>query len=222
MKLEAMRSYGADVVFGGADFETSKAYGAQLETEQGKRFISSGDEPLLITGVATHTLEIIEAKPDIDMIFVPIGGGSGGAGACLAAKSMNPAIQVIGVQSSQAPAAYLTWRDRRSQTAPIETMAGGLATGAPFMMPQRILWKYLDDFVLVDDHELMTGLRLHLEKTKTLAEPAGAAPLAAALKLRDRVHGKKIALILSGGNISPEELVTCLKRTADARERMPA
>ncbi len=125
VKIEAMRSYGADVVFGGADFETSKAYGAQLEAEQGKRFISSGDEPLLITGVATHTLEIIEAKPDIDMIFVPIGGGSGGAGACLAAKSMNPAIQVIGVQSSQAPAAYLTWRDRRAHTAPIETMAGG-------------------------------------------------------------------------------------------------
>ncbi len=87
------------------------------------------------------------------------------------------------------------------------------------MMPQRILWEYLDDFVLVDDGELMMGVRLHLEKTKTLAEPAGAAPLAAALKLRDRVRGKKIALILSGGNISPEELITCLERTTDAQRR---
>jgi threonine dehydratase len=218
VKVDAMRSYGATIVTGGADFETSKGYAAQLETEQGMRFISSGDEPLLITGVATHTLEIVESVPDIDMIFVPIGGGSGGAGTCLAAKSMNPDIQVVGVQSSQAPAAYLTWRDRSAHTAPIDTMAGGLATGAPFMMPQRILWALLDEFVLVDDQELMMSVRLHLEKTKTLAEPAGAAPLAAAIKLRQQVRGKKIALILSGGNISPEELVTCLEKTAEFQD----
>jgi threonine dehydratase len=213
VKVEAMRSYDAAIVTGGADFETSKAHAARLETEQGLRFISSGDEPLLITGVATHTLEIVEAVPDIDMIFVPIGGGSGGAGACLAAKAMNTNIQVIGVQSSLAPAAYLTWRDREPHSAPIDTMAGGLATGAPFMMPQRILWKLLDDFVLVDDKELMRAVRLHLEKTKTLAEPAGAAPLAAAIQLREQLSGKKVALILSGGNISPEELVFCLNES---------
>ncbi len=222
VKVDAMRSYGAEIVTGGADFETSKAHAARLEAEQGIRFISSGDEPLLITGVATHTLEIIEAVPDIEMIFVPIGGGSGGAGACLAAKAMNPDIQVIGVQSSLAPAAYLTWRDHEARTAPIDTMAGGLATGAPFMMPQRVLWALLDDFVLVDDDELMSAVRLHLEKTKTLAEPAGAAPLAAAIKLREQVHGKKIALILSGGNISPEELVTCLAETEGIQESISA
>ena len=213
VKVDAMRGYGADVVFHGDDFEASKEYGAQLEAEQGLRFISSGDEPHLISGVATHTLEIIEIMPDVDVILVPIGGGSGGAGTCLAAKAMNPAIQVIGVQSSHAPAAYLTWRDRKAQTAPIRTMAGGLATGKPFMMPQQILWDHLDDFLLVDDRELMLAVRLMLEKAKTLAEPAGASPLAAALQIKDRLRGKKVALILSGGNISPDELQLCLQET---------
>jgi len=210
VKVEAMRSYGADVVFHGADFEACKAHCLTLEQEQGLRFVSSGDEPTLVSGVATHTLEIIESLPDVEMIFVPVGGGSGAAGASITAKAMNPEIQVVGVQSSAAPAAYLTWRNHEPHTAPIDTLAGGLATGAPFMMPQRIMWELMDDFVLVDDASLMEGVRLLLEKAKTLAEPAGAAPLAAALQMREQVQGKKIVLILSGGNISLEELRQCL------------
>ncbi len=210
VKVEAMHSYGAEVVFHGADFEASKRYGAELEAQEGLRFISSGDEPQLVAGVATHTLEILEVQPDIDVILVPIGGGSGAAGACLAAKAINPQIQVIGVQAQGAPAAFLTWQAHSRRTAPIQTFAGGLATGEPFMLPQRILWDHLDDFILVEDDELRIAIRLYLEKAKTLAEPAGAAPLAAALRLRDRLKDKKIALILSGGNISPEELRQCL------------
>lgn len=206
IKVEAMRGYGAEVVFHGADFEASKRHCAALEAEAGLRFVSSGDEPLLIAGVATHTLEILEAQPDIQTIIVPIGGGSGAAGACLAAKTVNPAIEVIAVQASGAPAAYLSWQARAPRSAPIQTYAGGLATGEPFMLPQRMLWGVLDDFVLVDDDELRVAVRLLLEKAKTLAEPAGAAPLAAAIRLRDRLAGRKIALILSGGNISPGEL----------------
>ena len=132
------------------------------------------------------------------------------AGTCLAAKAINPAIQVITVQASGAPAAYLTWKERAWRTAEIHTFAGGLATGEPFMLPQQILWQYLDDFVLVDDQALRVAVRLFLEKAKTLAEPAGAAPLAAALKIREQIQGKKVALILSGGNISPAELRDCL------------
>jgi threonine dehydratase len=178
------------------------------------RFISSGDEPLLIAGVGTHTLEVLEEQPDIEMILVPVGGGSGAAGACVVAKAIDPAIQVIGVQASAAPAAYLTWKHREHRTAANKTSAEGLATGEPFMMPQRILWEQLDDFVLVEDHELMRAVRLYLEKAKTLAEPAGASTLAAALNMPERVRGKKIALILSGGNISPEQLQQCLNAPA--------
>ncbi len=213
VKVEAMRSYGAEVVFHGADFEASKRHCVTLEREAGMYFINSGDEPLLIAGVGTHTLEILEEQPDIDMLFVPLGGGSGAAGACLAAKAMSDKIKVIAVQAAGAPAAYLTWQARDRRTAPIHTFAGGLATGEPFMMPQQVIWDRLDDFILVDDDEMRVAIRYYLEKAKTLAEPAGAAPLAAALKVRDQVHGKKIALILSGGNISPAELGQCLAAT---------
>jgi threonine dehydratase len=214
VKVEAMRSYGAEVVFHGADFEASKRHCVTLEREAGMYFINSGDEPLLIAGVGTHTLEILEEQPDIDLLFVPLGGGSGAAGACLAAKAMSDKIKVIAVQAAGAPAAYLTWQARDRRTAPIHTFAGGLATGEPFMMPQQVIWERLDDFILVDDDEMRIAIRHYLEKAKTLAEPAGAASLAAALKIRDQVRGKKIALILSGGNISPAELSQSLAATA--------
>lgn len=206
VKVAAMRGYGAEVILHGADFEASKRHCATLVAEQGLRFINSGDEPLLIAGVATHTLELLAAQPDIDVILVPLGGGSGAAGACLAAKAINPRIEVIAVAASGAPAAYLTWQARAPRPAPIHTIAGGLATGEPFLLPQQILWQHLDDFVLVDDHDLLVAMRHFLEKAKTLAEPAGAAPLAAALRLRARIAGKRVALILSGGNASPDEL----------------
>ena len=139
------------------------------------------------------------------------GASWGVAGACLAAKAVNPAIRVIAVQAAGAPAAYLTWRDRAWRSAPIETYAGGLATGEPYMMPQQILWEHLEDFVLVEDDELRLGVRLLLEKAKTMAEPAGASPLAAALRLREQLAGRRVALVLSGGNISPAELQQSLQ-----------
>ncbi len=210
VKVAAMQGYGAEVVQYGADFEVSKRHCQTLVKEQGLRFISSGDEPLLVSGVATHTLEILTQQPNIEVIIVPLGGGSGAAGACLAAKSINPKIEVIAVQASGAPAAYRTWQARKWCSAPIDTMAAGLATGEPFMLPQQILWEHLSDCTLVDDHELLVAMRHYLEKAKTLSEPAGASPLAAALQLRERIRGKKVALILSGGNASPDELRHCL------------
>jgi len=206
VKVNAMRAYGAEVVFYGADFEASKQHCLTLEQAQGLRFVSSGDEPLLIAGVATHTLEILEAQPDIDVIVVPVGGGSGCAGACLVAKAVNPRIQVIGVGAAGAPAGFLSWQARAARTAPIATRAAGLATGAPFMMPQAIMQQLLDDFVLVDDEAMIDAVRIYLEKAKTLAELAGAAPLAAARQLKAQLTGKRVALILSGGNAAREEL----------------
>jgi threonine dehydratase len=210
VKVEAMESHGAEVVFHGQDFDAAKEYCEQMAQEQGLRYISSGDEPHLIAGVGTYTLEILEQQPDVEMIFVPVGGGSGAAGACLVAKTINPAIQIIGVQAAAAPAAYLTWKNRKYTTAQMETEAEGLATRAPFMLPQQILWQHLNDFVLVEEEAMRQAVRLYLEKAKTLAELAGAAPLAAALQAKERVRDKTIALILSGGNISPEKLQRCL------------
>lgn len=211
VKVEAMENHGADVVFYGKDFDEAKGHCEQMAQEQGLRYISAGDEPYLIAGVGTYSLEILEQQPDVEMIFVPVGGGSGASGACLVTKTINPDIQVIGVQAAAAPAAHLTWKNREYTTAQMETEAEGLATGAPFMLPQQILWKHLDDFLLVEEDAMQQAVRLYLEKAKTLAELAGAAPLAAALQVKERVREKTIVLILSGGNISPEKLKRCLQ-----------
>ena len=211
IKVEAIRSHGAEIVVHGKDFDEAKDYCYEMSRERRMRFISSGDEPNLIAGVGTHTLEIMEELPDVQMIIVPVGGGSGSSGACLVAKTMNPSVEVIGVQAKAAPAAYLTWKNRKATESKMETMAEGLACRVPFMLPQQILWKYLDDFILLEEEEMKNAIRIYLEKAKTLAEPAGAASLAGALKLQDRVRGKTIALILSGGNIAPEQLREILK-----------
>jgi len=211
VKVEAMESLGAEIVLHGRDFDEAKAHCEQMAREQGMRYISSGDEPYLIAGVGTHTLEILEQQPDVETIFVPVGGGSGASGACLVAKTVNPQIQVIGVQATRAPSAYLTWKNRAATPAQMETAAEGLATRAPFMMPQQILWQHLDDFLLVEEEAMRQAVRIYLEKAKTLAELAGAAPLAAALNVRERIQGQTVALILSGGNIAPEKLRECLQ-----------
>jgi threonine dehydratase len=205
VKLASMRALGAELVVHGNDFDDAREHCERLAEEHGHRYIHSGNEPHLIAGVGTHTLEILEEQPEIDVVIVPIGGGSGAAGACIAAKA-HGTTEVIGVQSDAAPAAYRSWKERSLLEDRMGTRAEGLATRVAFELPQRILWEQLDDFVLVSEAELEEAVLRMLELTRNLAEPAGAAPLAAALKLRDRLAGKRVALILSGGNISPEHL----------------
>jgi threonine dehydratase len=203
-----MRDLGAEVVLVGRDFDDAREHCERLAAEHGYRYIHSGDEPDLIAGVATHTVELLEEQPDVEVILVPIGGGSGAAGACLAAKAMRPGTVVIGVQSSAAPTAHDSWQAGHLVERPNQTMAEGLATRTAFELPQRILREHLDDFVLVSDGELAAATAVLIEKTRTLVEPAGAAPLAAALSpdVRGRLAGRKVALICSGANISPTQL----------------
>ncbi len=206
VKLASMRRLGAELVVHGRDFDEAREHCEALAGEHGYRYIHSGNEPHLISGVGTATLELLETQPDIDVLIVPVGGGSGAAGACIAGKAVRPELEVIGVQSSAAPAACRSWHARQLLEDRMETRAEGLATRVAFELPQRILWEHLDDFVLVDEDELDQAVRLMIEGTRNLVEPAGAAPLAAAMRLRDRLAGKKVALILSGGNISPDQL----------------
>ncbi len=206
VKVEAMRSHGARVVLHGRDFDESREHCERLAAEGGLRYIHAGNEPLLIAGVATLSLEILEDCPDVDVIIVPVGGGSSAAGACLVASALNPSLRVIGVQSSAAPAAFRSWQAKCLVEDKNETFAEGLATRTAFALPQQVLWHLLHRFVLVSDDAIRRAVVLYLEKAKTLAEPAGAAPLAAALQMRDELAGKKVALVLSGGNITPEQL----------------
>jgi threonine dehydratase len=161
---------------------------------------------MLIAGVATATLELLEDEPRIDTIIVPVGGGSGAAGAAIVAKTLDPSIRVIGVQSEAAPAAFRSWRERALVEDEMRTFAEGLATRVAFELPQRIMWELLDDFVLVSDDEIRAAQRAMIESTRNLIEAAGASPFAAALRLRDTLAGKRVALIASGGNASPEQL----------------
>ena len=206
VKLASMRALGAELIVHGKDFDEARELCERLASEQGYRYVNSGNEPLLIAGVATGTLEILEERPEIDVVVVPVGGGSGAAGACIAAKAIRPGIQVIGVQAKAAPAAFRSWQARELLEDECTTHAEGLATRVPFELPQRILWEHLDDFVLVREDELRNATRLLIEHTRNLVEPAGAASLAAALGLRERLRGKRVALVLSGGNLSPAQL----------------
>lgn len=213
VKVASMRALGAEIIFHGRDFDEARDECERLAQEHGYRYIHSGNEPLLIAGVGTHTLEILEEQPDIDTILVPIGGGSGAAGACIAGKAIRPDVQIIGVQSTGAPAAYRSWQARSLVQGPMTTFAEGLATRTAFDLPQRILWNMLDDFVLVSDDDIRQSIVWMIEKTRNLVEAAGAAPLAGAVALRDRLAGRRIALICSGGNISPAQLRAILTAT---------
>ena len=206
LKVEAMRDFGADVIFHGADFDEARGHCERLARETGARYVHSANEPLLVAGVATHTLEIFEEEPETEVVYVPVGGGSGAAGACLVARAVSPRARVIGVQAEKAPAAHNSWRARRLLEDRMETEAEGLATRVAFELTQSMLWEMLDDFVLVTEEEIRQAVRLYAETARTLAEGAGAAALAGALKTRSEHAGRTVALILSGGNATVEQL----------------
>jgi threonine dehydratase len=204
VKVASIQGLGAELVFHGRDFDDAREHCEALAEEHDHRYVHSGNEPDLIAGVGTHTLETLERQPDLDVVIVPVGGGSGAAGACIVAAALSPGTRVIGVQSEAAPAAYRSWREGSIVEDVMGTAAEGLATRVGFELPQQILRERLADFVLVTEDELRVATLQMLERTRNLIEPAGAAPLAAALKLD--LAGKKIGLVASGGNMTVDQL----------------
>ena len=205
-KVESMKLLGAKVIFHGKDFDDARQHAEYLSVHNGYRYVHSANEPLLISGAATYSLEIIEQVPNPEIIIVPIGGGSGACGTCIVANGQNNKIDVIGVQSSNAPAAYNSWRTGRIQESKMETVAEGLATRVGFKLTQTILTSMLSDFILVSDDELQQSISAHLKYTHNLAEHAGAASLAAAIKIKQKLKNKVVVLVLSGGNITIDQL----------------
>ncbi|HEU5286904.1 MAG TPA: threonine/serine dehydratase [Candidatus Limnocylindria bacterium] len=211
LKLAAMRANGATVVEHGVDFDEARVECERRAKAEGVRYVHSGNEPYLIAGVGTATLEVLLDLPTADVLIVPIGGGSGASAACVVAKALNPRVEVIGVQSDGAPAAYLTWREHEPrETERVNTFADGLATRTTFAMPQAILRDMLDDFVLVSDDDLYRAMRVLLVEGHLVAEGAGAAPVAAARKIRDRLAGKTVVCWVSGGNATAASLERAL------------
>src|SRR5947209_14056504 len=209
-KVAAMQGMGAEVIFHGAIYDDAQLYCEALAREHDYRYIHSGNEPLLIAGVATETLEMLEDEPGLEVIIVPIGGGSGTSGACIVTRAVNSSIRVIGVQAEASPAAFESWRQGQLVEVSNRTMAEGLATGRAFELPQTIMRQMLEEFMLVSEEQILQAVAWYIEYAHTLAEGAGAASLAAAYRLRNELKGKKVGIVCSGGNLSMEQLKKAL------------
>ncbi|MGO9470996.1 MAG: threonine/serine dehydratase [Isosphaeraceae bacterium] len=206
LKVAATVSLGANVIQTGRDFDQARLAAEEHAALHNLRYIHSSNEPLLVAGVATAALELLELAPDLDAIIVPVGGGSGVLGAGVVARAVNPAIRIVGVQAAGAPAVYHSWREgRRIVTETVETFADGLATREPFEMPLALLPYLVDEIVLVSDEEIAAAIRLLFETTRQVAEGAGAAAVAVVMTRRDEFAGKRVGLMLSGGNITTEQ-----------------
>lgn len=206
LKVAATRALGATVIQAGADFDLCRVAAEAHAEREGLRMVRS-IEPELIAGVATATLELLEQAPDLELIVVPVGGGSGVLGAGVVARAVNPAIRVIGVQAEGAPAIYRSWKEgRRVTTETADTFAEGLATRQPFEMTLALLPKLVDEMTLVSDDDLRAAIALLIESARLVAEGAGVAAVAAAMRHRHEWAGKKVGLMLSGGNITAEQL----------------
>jgi threonine dehydratase len=217
-KNAAMRALGANVIEFGRDFDEAREYIEERQRTSNLRYVHSANEPHLIAGVATYALEIFQDKPDVDVILVPIGGGSGACGCGLVRTWLGSGAEVIGIQAEGADALARSWRTgERVTTERVNTFAEGMATRVTFDLTFEILRRELNDVVTLSEEELEDGVRLALETTHNLAEGAGAASIAAAVKLADRLRGKKVVCVMSGGNIDRATLMRILAVPAAAR-----
>lgn len=213
-KARATESYGAKVVRAGNNYDEAYAHAQQLAELQGAAFVHAFDDRDVIAGQGTIGVEIVDERPDVGAIVVPIGGGGLIAGVALAAKAANPAIRIIGVQPELANSAYLSFvaGNRISIPAPA-SIADGLSVKCPGQLPYAIMKEYVDDIVTVSEADVMMAMRLLLERAKLLVEGAGAVPLAALLGGKLPLHGDTVALIVSGGNVDLSRLVSVAEQT---------
>lgn len=208
-KVSSMISLGADVIHHGNTFDESLEFAESLsKKEKNFRFVHPANEPYLITGVATYSLEIHENINNVDYLFAPVGAGSGAAGASIVSEVISPKTKVVGSQSESSPAAYMAWKTGKFSGVVYsnKTKAEGLATGHAYEYPINILQQKLNDFLLVSDQEIENSVLSLLKTTRSLVEHAGAATLAAALKLKKEIKGKRVVLVLSGSNITLDQL----------------
>jgi threonine dehydratase len=211
-KNAAMRAYGATLEEGGRDFDEARERCEERAAATGARYVHSANEPLLLAGVGTYALELFEELPNVDVIFVPIGGGSGACGLITVRNALGSKAKIIGVSAANADAVYRSWKGpRRVVGDTANTFAEGLATRVTFDLTFGILKQYLDDFMVLTESELTDGVRLALRATHNLAEGAGAAAIAAAFKRREYLPGQRVACIMSGGNIDQAKLKSVLK-----------
>lgn len=206
-KVAAMRALGAELIEHGPDFDAAREHCEVVGQREGLRYVHSANEPDLIAGVGTLALEIFDELSDPDVIIAPIGLGSGICGTALVAAARRPETRVIGVQAELAPAVTLSWRGGQPvETPSAKTFAEGMATRVSASMTLELMRRHVHDMVLLSEDELRAAVKLLLRVTHNLAEGAGAASTAAALRLKADLAGKKVVGVLSGGNLDLREL----------------
>ncbi len=207
LKVAAMESLGAEVRRHGRDFDEAREACEREAARAGHRYVHSANEPAHVAGVATMALEILESLPDVGTLIVPVGGGSGAAGQGIVMRALSPDTTLIGVQSAAAPGVHRAWSAGTLDPCDVmETEHEGLATRVPFELTMGIMRDVLADFVLVSDTEIRAAMRLLATEAKLVAEGAGAASLAAAVELGDRLRGQSVVGVLTGGNVPIDDL----------------
>ncbi|HOS97890.1 MAG TPA: threonine/serine dehydratase [Deltaproteobacteria bacterium] len=208
-----IESFGAELIVHGHDFYDAQFYCDELVAAAGYYYVEQGNEPEMLNGIGTMGLEIFEDLPDVDVIICPIGGGGGCASLLTVAQAINPRVEIIGVQAEKAPAFAKSLQQREWVVLDdAETIADGLAARSVFQLPYVIMKDHVTDVVLLSEDEVLDGIRLALTTTHNLAEGAGAASLIAAVKIRERLAGRKVALIMSGGNLDRVHLELALQK----------
>jgi threonine dehydratase len=211
VKVERTRSFGPEVVLYGDSLDEARGHALQLADEQKLTFVHPYDDEAIVAGQGTVGIEMLQALPELDTLVVAVGGGGLIAGVAVAAKALKPGIEVIGVQTLRFPSMFNAVK-HASLPQGSSTIAEGIAVGTPGKITQAIIEKHVDDMLLVDEGDIEQAIVMLLEIEKTLVEGAGAAGLAALLKHPDRFRGRKIGLILGGGNIDPLLLAAIIER----------
>lgn len=212
-KVAATRGYGANVVLHGAIYDDAYAKACQLQEETGAVFIHPFNDPEVIAGQGTIGLEILEDVSELDVVVVPVGGGGLISGIALALKEIKPTIKVIGVEAAGAPCMLASLQSGRiTALNSVATIADGIAVKQPGDLTFKLIDKYVDDIITVEDEEIAYAILMLLERAKVVAEGAGAAPVAAILQHKLNFTGKKVAAIVSGANIDVNILARVLDR----------
>jgi threonine dehydratase len=211
VKVERTRSFGAHIVLHGDTLEEARAHAFELAGREQLTFVHPYDDEAIVAGQGTIGIEMLEAVPGLDVLAVAVGGGGLIAGTAVAAKGLKPDIEVIGVQALRFPSMFNAVKHAAVPQGG-STIAEGIAVGAPGRITQQIIERQVDDLVLVDEGDIEQAIVMLLEIEKTLVEGAGAAGLAALLKYPERFRGRKVGLVLGGGNIDPLLLAAIIER----------
>jgi len=210
-KVAAIEALGGRVVFHGRTLDETQRRTRELVAERGAYYADDGGDLLIAAGAGTVALEILEEVPDLEWLVIPLGDGMLAGGCCVVLRALAPRARSLAVQSEACPAMYESWRSGEVVYRPCGTFAEGLADVQPHAEALELLRAVLDEALLVSEQEIRAAIRTLLRLTHNLAEGAGAAPLAACLKQRERLAGRKVAMILSGGNLDTRLLPDLLR-----------